>query len=548
MHHTQIGNILQEMGLLGEAQLVAALHAQKASHLKLGEILVKLNFVTEEELARAIAKQYDLEYIELNHYLPDPDLLTLIDVDTASLNTLLPILEENDVLYVAITKPDEDMKSYLEEITDKKIVFKISTTRDIEKSIHTFYDQSGKSVETCIENIIVESVDENEVDIITLADLLLDDAINEQATDIHIVPEVVTSHIFYRIDGVLHHYYSLPYKYHRILSTRLKVLSKLDISNNIMTQTGEFEHVYVTTQYNIRISIIPTVKGEKLALRLHPENFTLYNLTSLGFDSDLIEKLEAHINNYTGMLLIIGPSGSGKSSTLYSLLRKINILERNVISIEEPVEFQLPFINHIEVNPKRGLTYAEAIRNVARQDPDVIVVGEILDKETAKLALQASMGGHLVLSTIFGKNPSSVITRLIGFKVDRYAITDGLTAILSQRLVRRLCTKCKELVQISKSELLSEFKTCTLDNRPENVFEIYRAKGCKYCKNTGYKGRVALAEFLEIDNNLRKLIESNDISLNLEKYIKEHCIKTLQDDALQKLLEGCIDMEEVKRI
>ncbi len=548
MEYSPIGKILQEMGVLGQTHLEAALHAQKSTHLKLGEILVKLNFVNEKELAMAIAKQYDLEYIELESCIPQVDALSLIDNEFAKLNTLLPISVDNDVLYVATSEPDEVMKAYLQDITDKEITFRVSTAIGIKKSIYISYNPSQETIETRIDDIIVKAADENEIDIILLVDLFIDHAIKEQATDIHIVPEAVSTHLFYRIDGVMHHYHSLPYNFHRILSTRLKVLSKLDIANNIITQTGEFKHKYIATNCNIRISIIPTVKGEKLALRLLPESFTLYSLESLGFESDLIQRLEEHLNKYSGMILIIGPSGSGKSTTLYSLLRKINMLERNVISIEEPVEFQLPFINQIEINSKMGITYADSIRNVARQDPDVIVIGEILDKETAQLALQASTGGHLVLSTIFGKHPSSIITRLINFHVDCYSILDGLTAILSQRLVRRLCSYCKESVQISKNELLHEFKTNILDNSHENFFTIYRPKGCMHCKDTGYNGRVALAEFLEIDNNLRKLIECNTTSLNLEEYVKEYDIKTIEEDALIKVLNGLIDIEEVKRI
>lgn len=548
MKHNLIGKILHEMGILEQAQLDAALHAQKASQLKLGEILVKLNFVSEKELALAIAKQYDIEYIELEHYVPQIDTLSLIDEEFAKLNTLLPILVENNILYVATSKPDEDMKTYLQDITDMKIAFKVSTATSIRKSIYINYDQSQETIETRIDNMIVKAAEENEADIIRLVDLIIEHAIKERATDIHIVPEMVSSHIFYRIDGVLHHYHSFPLSFHQILSTRLKVLSKLDIANHIITQTGEFKHKNMVTNFNIRTSIIPTVKGEKIALRLLPEISTLYSLDSLGFESDLIQTLQAHLNKYSGMILIIGPSGSGKSTTLYSLLRRINILERNVISIEEPVEFPLPFINQIEINPKIGITYAESIRNVARQDPDVIVVGEILDKETAKLALQASTGGHLVLSTIFGNHPLGIITRLLDFQVDPSTIADGLTAILSQRLVRRLCSYCKESVQVTKDELLREFKTKILGNRQEKVFTIYRPKGCIHCKNTGYNGRVALVEFLEIDHSLCNLIECGKVSLNLEEYAKKNGIKTLKDDALIKVLTGLIDIEESKRI
>ncbi|MEA3374232.1 MAG: ATPase, T2SS/T4P/T4SS family [Campylobacterota bacterium] len=548
MIHYPIGEIFKEMGIVAQPQLDAALHVQKASNIKLGEILVKLNFVTVQELARAVALQKQLDYIDLETYVPQADALSLIDQEFVQLNALLPLYLENDTLHIATSNPDNDMSSYLQEMTGKAIRFVVSDALSIARCIQLYYEQLKDPIEVKIGSIIESAVEGNEIDIIELAELIIDNAIKDRATDIHIMPELVSSHIFYRVDGVMQHYYSLPNKLHHILISRLKVLGKLDIIENFKAQSGEFHFNFLQTDYNIRISTIPTMKGEKIALRLLPENFSLYSLEDLGFEPELVTKLESYLKKSSGMILIIGPSGNGKTTTLYALLRKINILERNVLSIEEPVEFQLPFVSQLQVNLKTGFTFSKGLRHIARQDPDVIVIGEILDEETAQLAVRSSLTGHLILSTTFGNRPSSLLTRLKDFHVDRHTLSDGLIAIISQKLIRRLCPHCKEPIEISKEKLAGKFATSSVQYLPHDTFTIYRPGGCIHCKNSGYLGRMALAELFEIDDKIRKMIDSDQNSLELDLYAKEQMMKELVDDALLKVINGDTSLEEVQRI
>lgn len=545
-----LGEILVEMGVLNEVQLEAALHVKKASELLLGDVLTDLNFVTDHELASAIALQLDLDFLDLDTYIPDKNALNIIDKDLAEINTVLPVSIENDLLTVASYNPNEDLRLMLKEATEKEIVFKVSSKSAILKYIQIYYELlSENTIEEQINSIIEEAASDHEIDIIKLSDLIIQHAIMEYASDIHLVSEASISHIFYRIDGVLKHYYALPHKFDNQLAIRWKVLAKLDLANNILMQSGEFKYNYFSTDYNIRISIVPTIKGEKIALRLQPENFKFYSLESLGFEPEISKKIEKFLSKKSGMILVIGPSGSGKSTTLYSMMRKLNILERNVISIEEPVEFKLPFISQIEINNKAGITYEKSIRYIARQDPDVIIVGEILDGDTAKLAIQTSMTGHLILSTMFGDHPTNIITRFMDFGIDRTSLLEGLTAILSQKLVRRLCPYCKEPATISKEELTNIFNASLLDEYDKDIFNIYQPKGCTHCKNSGYRGRIAITEFLELDDSICTIIKQcKENTVPLDEYIKEHGIYTIKKDTLIKVLEGIISIEEAQSI
>ncbi|MDX1296287.1 MAG: ATPase, T2SS/T4P/T4SS family, partial [Sulfurimonadaceae bacterium] len=350
-----IGEIFQETGIVSPEQLKAALHVQKASRLKLGEILVKLNFVTYTELARVVAMQKDLDYVDLHASVPEDEALTLIDQETALNNALIPMRLKDELLHVVTANPDDDMRDYLQTLTGKTVRFEVSDVPSIAKFVQFYYGQLQGSIETKIETLIESANNDEEIDIIELSELIIENAVKDRATDIHIIPELLSSHVFYRIDGVLQHYFSLPTALHHYLITRLKVLGNLDIVENLKSQSGEFEYHFLDSDYSVRISAVPTMKGEKIAMRLLPENFMLYSMEDLGFEEAMIEKITAYLHKNSGMVLIIGPSGSGKTTTLYSMLRKVNILERNVLSIEEPVEFQLPFVSQLEVNHGSGM-------------------------------------------------------------------------------------------------------------------------------------------------------------------------------------------------
>ena len=542
-----LGEILKEMGVVTDAQLEAALHAQKASHMKVGELLVELNFVTPKELARAVSIQKDIDYVDIESVVPQSDALALIEQEFAQANTLLPLKLEGDTLHVVTADPDEQMLDYLREMTGKQIQFALSDFHSIVKFSRFYYEQPENSIETKIEKII-EHIDDQS-DVVDLASLIIDSAFINRATDIHIMPEVVSSHIFYRIDGVLQHFYALPSTLHYPLISHLKILGKLDIAQNIKIQSGEFSVSFLEADHPIRISAVPTSKGEKIALRLQSADFALYALEDLGYTPAMIETIDTYLNKGSGMLLVIGPSGSGKTSTLYAMMRRINILERNVVSIEEPVEFRLPFVSQIEVNPPAGLTYAKGLKHIARQDPNVIVIGEVLDQETAQLAIQSSLSGQLVLTTNFGNNPSSTFSKLKDYHIDFHSLADGLSAIITQRLVRRLCHHCKEAVEMDRERLLREFPAAEEVLRSgKDSFQVYTPKGCTHCKGSGYHGRIVLATLFEVDQRVRDMLLRNADLFDSEHYVSDKHIKNFEEDALFKVLQGHTSIEEVKRV
>ncbi len=545
-----IGEILKEMGSIPQEQIDAAMHVQRVTNEVLGEILVKLNFITTDELARAIAFQYKLEYLDLDGYVPLRKTLELVDKEFALLNMVIPLKIEDGVLVVATAWPNDDtIHEYLQESTGYPIRFVVSDSSIISKYMQFYYEQLDRTIEDRINDIIKISVEE-EIDVIAFVDLIIDDAIKDRATDIHIMPERFTAHIFYRIDGVLKHFYSIPMTLFNSVVIRIKVLGKLDIAQHLQPQNGEFNIEIYQSNYSIRVSSIPTVNGEKLALRLMPDNFKLFTLENLGFESDLVEQISHDLQKRSGIILIIGSSGSGKTTTLYAMLRKIDILRRNVISVEEPVEYRLPFVNQIQINTPTDYTFDKALHHIARQDPDVIAIGEILDDETAKLAIRSSVTGHLILSTLSGSSAVTAIARLRDLGINTYLLSDGLLSVVSQKLMRRLCSECKKEVAFTKEELIKYFSESREEilSLPDERVKLYESVGCQHCRESGFMGRVAVFEYFRVDKTLRDMIEHGKSSSEMQRYIRSNGGTDIKADALKKLLKGTTSLQEVVRM
>jgi len=544
-----IGEILKEMGIISQEQIDAAMHVQRVTDEVLGEILVQLNFVTTDELAHAIAFQYRLDYVDLDGHVPMREALELVDKDFAILNMLIPLKIEDGVLLVATAWPNDDaIHDYLQESTGHPVRFVVSDSGAIGKYLQFYYEQMDRSIEERINDIIKISVEE-ETDAIAFVDLIINDAIKDRATDIHILPERSTSHIFYRIDGVLKHAYSIPPTLYNSVVIRIKVLGKLDISQHLQPQNGEFDIAFYQNSYNVRVSSIPTLNGEKLAVRLLPENFRLYTLENLGFEPDLVEQIMTDLQKRSGIILVIGSSGSGKTTTLYAMLRKIDILRRNVISVEEPVEYRLPFVNQIQVNPRADYTFDKALHHIARQDPDVISIGEILDDETAKLTIRSSVTGHLMFSTLSGSSAVTAIARLRDLGINAHLLSDGLLSVVSQKLLRRLCSECKKEVELTKEELIGYFgesREEILSLADEKV-TLYESVGCQHCRQSGFVGRVAIAEYFRVDNTIRDMIERDKSSAEIQHYILSNGGTDIKTDALKKLLKGTTSLQEILR-
>ena len=546
-----IGEILKDMNFIAQEQLEAALHVQKATKEALGETLVKLNFVTTDELARVIAVQRNLEYVDLDGYVPTKETLLLIDKEFATFNMILPLKIDEGTLVVASAWPnDEGVREYLKEITDYPIRFVVSDSKAIGKYLQFYYEQLDYPIESAIDDMIKSSVEQEEIDMILFVNLIIGNALKDRVTDIHIMPERFTSHIFYRIDGVLKHVYSILPSVHSHMVLRIKVLSELDIAQRLLPQDGDFEFEFLSSGYNVRVSSVPTLHGEKIALRLTPENFKLLSVENLGFEPETVQQLSQNLQKTNGIILIIGSSGSGKTTTLYSMIRKIDILRRNVISVEDPVEYYLPFINQVQVSGRSKFTFNVALQHIARQDPDVVVIGEILDEATARLAIQNSATGHLILSTFSSANAITAIARLKDLGVDKYLLADGLLSVISQKLVRRLCLECKKEVEIFKDELIKYFGESSemISALPEKKVKIYEEVGCEHCRQSGYFGRIAIIETLQIDEVIRDMIEHDKSSMEIRRHVNSIGGVSVKMDALQKILKGVTSLKEVLRL
>ncbi len=544
-----IGTVLKEMGTVTQEQIDAAMHVQRVTNEVLGKILVQLNFVTTDELARAIASQFRLDYIDLNGYVPMRETLDLVDKEFALLNMVIPLKIEEGVLVVATEWPDDDqIRDSLQESTGYPIRFAVCDSDTLAKYLQFYYERSDSSVEELIDEIMKMPVDE--IDAIAFVDILISDAIKERASDIHIMPERFTSHIFYRIDGVLKHAYSIPMTLYTTVVNRIKLLGKLDISQHLQPLNGEFDIDFYQSSYNIRVSSIPTLNGEKLALRLMPEHIKLYNLENLGFEPDFLEQINHDLQKRSGIILIIGSSGSGKTTTLYAMLRKIDILKRNVITTEEPVEHHIPFVNQVQINRQTDYTFDKALHHIARQDPDVISIGEILDDETAKLTIRSSVTGHLILSTLSGGSAATAISRLRDFGINASLLADGLLSVVSQRLLRRLCNECKKEAELSKEELIEYFSESRemILSLPGDTLKLYEPVGCKHCRESGFMGRIAVAEYFQVNDTIREMIGQNRSSLELQRYLRSQGGTDIKGDALKKLLRGTTSLQEVMRM
>lgn len=542
-----IGTILKDMNIISEEQIEAALHVQKANNMAFGEILVDLNFITTDELARAIAIQTSLEYIDLDAYVPVPEALKLIDEEFAMMNMIIPLNIQDNTLIVATSWPNNsDIKDYLQEKTGYDIQFVVSDYNVISKYLQFYYAKLEDSIEELIESSLING----DTDVVLLLDLIIKYAIKDRTTDIHITPGKLTSHIFFRIDGLRKHAYSIGMDLYNQLVIRIKVLAKLDVMQHLLPQDGDFEFEFPGENYNVRVATIPTQYGEKIALRLLPKNFKIYDLKYLGFESDMVQEISKIIQKTSGIIIVTGSSGSGKTTSLYAMLRKIDILKRNVITVEDPVEHPLPFVDQVQINTRKEYTFNTMLKHIARQDPDVIVIGEILDEDTAKLAIRNSATGHLILSTLSSSSVITAISRLKDLGVNKYLLAEGLLAIVSQRLLRRLCNECKKEVEISKNELIEYFtesKTSIL-LLPHEKMKIFKSAGCKHCMNSGYVGRICIAEFLQIDDAIRDMIEHDKNTIDIKDHIYSNGYNNIKSDALEKVLKGITSLEEVQRV
>jgi len=554
----RLGEILLKEGLLTQAQLDETLRFQKLSGRTVGDIIVDRGFVSEKDLANALAKQLDIPYASIKDGSLTPSdkgqLNKVVPEAFARRHLLLPLSKHLKSLTVAFSNPlDLLVVDNLKKITGCEINPIIATKSDLRETIAKFYgtkDLLGEAVDDSYvveEEITVAGGETKEsledvvskaegAPVIKLVNLLLIQAVKERASDIHVEPFRNEITVRFRIDGILHKI--APPSQHLLpaLISRIKILSKMDIAEKRLPQDGGFSVKIEDRHIDLRVSVVPTIYGEKAVLRILDRGAISLDLEKLGFSDQDLTLFKKAISSPYGLILITGPTGSGKSTTLYSALNFIMTPKKNIITIEDPIEYQLAGINQVQVKPKIGLTFAEGLRSFLRQDPDIMMVGEIRDLETAEICIRAALTGHMVLSTLHTNDAPSAITRLVDIGVEQYLVASGLVLLMAQRLVRKLCPKCKEPMQLPP-ELIDKYNIVKPD--------AFKAKGCEYCRQTGYSGRTAIHEILAINQRLRELIAKNTSANQLREAAKEDGMKTLLEDGLDKVTEGVTSVEEI---
>ncbi len=547
----RLGDALIKQRVLTKQQLELALKEQKRTKELLGEIVVRLGFASRKDLSKAVAKSSDIAFVELKDVTIDPMVVKIIDSSIARQYFLMPFSIVDDVLYVAMDNPN-DIRA-IDTITNTT-GFEVETfaadKEEILNAINLYYD-IGENFDDEVEKNVTAAltggaVAEGEVNppIVRLVDLFIAEGLRRSATDLHISPEERAVRISYRVDGILQNANILPRTLHSSIVTRIKIIGSMDIAEQRLPQEGGMNFEFMDREVDIRISTSPSTNGENIVLRMLDKGNIALELERLGFSGEKKKVVERLSNLPHGIVLVAGPTGSGKTTTLYSILKEINTFEKNVLTIEDPVEYELHMVKQAQINETAGFTFEKAIKHFLRQDPDVILVGEIRDLKTARTAFQAAMTGHLVFSTIHTNNAVATIARLLDLGVENYFISATVRAIIAQRLVRKLCKGCKKEYVPDESEL----EYFGLGKWSGAGKKIFKAQGCKLCNNTGYIGRVGIFEIMEIKSAISQGITEKIASAQLQKIAQAKGMETLREAGLRRVLDGSLSLQELARV
>ena len=561
----RLGDLLVAEGLITEEQLTTALGEQKGSTEKLGSILLKLNFIQEEQLIGFLSRQYGIPSITLSQLDIDPEVLKLVPAAISKKYEVLPIKRQGTTLTLAMADPTNVFA--LDDVafmTNLQVTPVVASQAAIRKSIERNYDDQAAAVNDVLAQLSqdvasVEVVEDDvpskvdvfelkesadEAPVVKLVNMVLVDAIRKSASDIHWEPYEKVFRIRFRIDGVLHEMLAPPKRLEPAIISRLKIMSNLDIAERRMPQDGRIKLRYNTREIDFRVSILPTIFGEKAVLRILDKDALKLDLTQLGFDSWSMEQFTTAIKQPYGMVLITGPTGSGKTTTLYSAIHTINSPDHNIMTAEDPVEYNLKGVNQVQVDEGVGRTFSTALRSFLRQDPDVILVGETRDLETAQISIRAALTGHLVFSTLHTNDCPSTIARLVDMGIPPFLISSALQLILAQRLGRKVCKDCKEPYEADEETLVPYGHVPTGLGR----LQLFKGKGCQICNFTGMKGRIALYEVMPISQELRDAILKAAPTAELREIAQAQGMKTLRQAGLYKVIEGTTTVDEVLRV
>lgn len=552
----RLGDVLVQNGVITEEDLQRGLERQKGSGRKLGETLVDEGIATEENIARALSKQFHYDMVDLQNTEIPQEILDLVPANVLKKHRAIPFEYSPDnmnVLRVAMSDPmDIAAMDDINIITNLQVEPVVATMGGVMLAIDRYYGQAEvnsaleeytrEKESQMIEQEDMYSEDVNNSPIVQLVKGMIDQAVRQRASDIHIEPMERQVRIRYRIDGALYEKAVYSIRLLPAIVARVKIIGGMDISEKRKPQDGRITQIVDRKEFDIRVSILPTVYGEKIVMRLTSKNALTKEKSQLGLKPDELKKFDHILKNPHGILLVTGPTGSGKSTTLYTALSELNKEDVNIITVEDPVEANIDGINQVQVNNKANLTFASALRSILRQDPDIIMIGEIRDQETASIAVQASITGHLVVSTLHTNSAASTITRLADMGIEPYLIADSTIGVIAQRLVRRLCPECKRQKKADAEELE------LLQMEPDADVTIYEPCGCPRCDGTGFKGRIGVYEIMEVTQSLKLIISKNGTAEDIKNKALEEGMSTLRMSATKYVLEGITSVQEMMRV
>lgn len=553
----RMGDMLVEERVITDEQLNYALKEQKKRKLKIGETLVDLGFIDELTIVKVLEKQLKVERIQLASIVIDPEILKLVSEQILRKYIVMPFefhKSNPNVLRVAMADPlDIIAIDDIAIITNLKIEPTVATPKEIATAIDKYYgnaeakavaERYTKEKETQNKGKEDETVydDVNNSPIVLLVKAIIEQAVRQRASDIHIEPFEHTIRVRYRVDGILSEVMNYEINLLPAVVARIKIIGDMDISEKRKPQDGRITIIVDREEFDIRVSILPTVYGEKIVMRITSKKGLTKAKKELGFSDEEMQKFDLILKHPHGMILVTGPTGSGKSTTLYTALSELNTSEVNIITVEDPVEANIDGINQVQVNPKAEMTFATALRSILRQDPDIIMIGEIRDLETAEIAVRASITGHLVVSTLHTNSAASTITRLVDMGIEPYLIADATVGVIAQRLVRRLCPSCKKI------HITEELEYVLLGVDKNDELTIYEPCGCHICNGTGYFGRIGLYEIMPISSRIKEIISRNGSANQIRDIALEEGMNTLQMSARKLVLDGITSMDEMKKI
>ncbi len=552
----RLGDVLVQNGVITEEDLQRGLERQKGSGRKLGETLVDEGITTEENIARALSKQFHYDMVDLQNTVIPQEILDLVPASVLKKHRAIPFEYSPDnmnVLRVAMSDPmDIAAMDDINIITNLQVEPVVATMGSVMLAIDHYYGQAEvnsaleeytrEKESQMIEQEDMYSEDVNNSPIVQLVKGMIDQAVRQRASDIHIEPMERQVRIRYRIDGALYEKSVYSIRLLPAIVARIKIIGGMDISEKRKPQDGRITQIVDRKEFDIRVSILPTVYGEKIVMRLTSKNALTREKSQLGLKPDELKKFDHILKNPHGILLVTGPTGSGKSTTLYTALSELNKEDVNIITVEDPVEANIEGINQVQVNNKADLTFASALRSILRQDPDIIMIGEIRDQETASIAVQASITGHLVVSTLHTNSAASTITRLADMGIEPYLIADSTIGVIAQRLVRRLCPECKRQKKADAEELE------LLQLAPDADVTIYEPCGCPRCDGAGFRGRIGVYEIMEVTQSLKSIISKNGSAEDIKNKALEEGMSTLRMSATRYVLEGITSVQEMMRV